>query len=425
MNAEAKVENAGALVAVVNSNAQVNNSTINATIYATVNAGGVVAINNSTVANVTGIVNVKFNGTTEASIGGVVATNDGAINNVNLTANISIENAGGTQNVGGVAGVNDGYIENVTISGDKISVDVNTTNKINIGGVVATNYGTIENTVNSIAKVGTYYVGANHYVGGVVAINHGAISKVLTQSDLYGNHVSGVVNKMFNSAATIDQVVVGKYDAENKTLTQNEIQGDKYLAGVVVDLRAGKITNVQSSSKLVGTTNATRSSLVALVFGYGSSLKSATINSSFEGYGERYREVWTDFANFSNKGEFSVEAGDTYDGRFNLYFQDVHHGSMQSVVINGNNAGVSGAKASMGNAFAFTVDYQDTEESSFIKVVNGFNDVSQFQGSFTFICAKSTVFGIEHEATKTLSFDLGSVWESNNGISLMFLNNID
>ena len=163
---------------------------------------------------------------------------------------------------------------------------------------------------------------------------------------------------------------------------------------------------------------------MALLFPYGTTLKNATINSSLSGYGTFYRETWTDFASYANKAEFGYSNGETGDERFNIYKYDTFHGIMQSVVINGSQAGVADAKAAMGAAFAWGKDYQDTADSSFVKVVDGFNDASQFQGSFTFVCAISTLFGIKHDATKTLTFEIGTCWESNNGISLIFLRNI-
>ena len=424
VNSASSVSNAGAVAGTINANAKISNSSINATIYATENAGGVAGINNGTITSVTGTVAINSISTLANSFtGGVVATNNGTIDNVTLTANITIKTAGTTSNVGGVAGVNKGSISNVEINGENIAVETSTST-IYVGGVVATNDGTIENIENNIANIGTYHVGANHYVGGVVAVNNGTITKVLTQSNLNGNYVSGVVAQMNNSSAKIDQVVVGKYDAEARKLGKNTITGDKYLAGVVVDFKSGTITNVQASSEIVGQTNSTRSSLVALIFPYGANLKNATIDSSFSGYGITYREVWTDFASYANKAEFDLPASETYDGRFNLYMQDVHHGIMQSVVINSANAGVSGAKASMGGAFAWEKDYQDTADSSFIKVVDGFTSADQFQGSFKFQVGESSWAGINHTATKTLTFEIGSVWESNNGISLMFIDDL-
>ena len=424
VNAEAKLTNAGAVAGVINASAEVNNITItNSTVYATTNAGGIAGTNKGRITNINADVDVNYNATTaNAQVGGVAANNSGTIDNVKLTTNITLKNAG-TTTVGGVVATNSGNISNVTISGDNIAVETASTSTIYIGGIVGTNSGTITNVVNSITNVGTYKAGLNHYVGGVAYYNRGTITKVVVQSNLYGNNVSGVVAEMGILDAKIDQVVVGKYDAANKTLTQNEIKGDKYVAGVVVSFKAGTITNVQASSKIVGEANSTRSSLVALIFPYGATIKNATIDSSFSGYGERYRETWTDFNSYNNKAEFGYENGSTGDERFNVYKYDAHHGIMQSVVINSANSGVSGAKAAMGSAFAFSKDYQDTSESSFIKVVNGFNDAAQFQGSFTFVCATSTL-GIKHEATKKLTFELGSIWKSNNGISLMFLDEI-
>ncbi len=420
------ITNAGTIAGVTGATTSISDSTINATIVAVKNAGGVVANNGGTIANIKGSISVNLSSTdTNSYVGGVAANNDGTISNIKeLTVSVDVKKYGSTAYVAGIVAINNGTISDVTILGDKVAISTNTTNTAYVGGMVASNNGTISNVVNSIESVGTYYVGAKHYVGGVVAMNNGTISKVVAQSNLNGNYASGVVAYMNNSKATIDQVVVGKYNAETRVLSQNEIKADKYIAGIIVDFKAGTITNVQASSNLIGQTNSTRSSLVALIFPYGANLKNATINSSLTGYGLKYREVWTDFASYTNKAEFGLANGETGDERFNLYKYDTYHGCMQSVVINSAKDGVGSASASMGAAFAWGKDYQDTDGSSFIKVVNGFSDITQFQGSFTFICAKSTLFGIEHKATKTLTFSIGDVWESNSGISLMFLNSI-
>ncbi len=427
INAESKITGVGA-IASYSTKSIIKNSTVsNISLIGNTAIAGLVATNDSAIINISGDVALTYNSNTEdAIIGGVTANNFGSIDNVDLIVNINIKNAGELTRVGGVSAINNGSISNVNITGENIAVNVTSNKEIQIGGVVATNFGggNITSVLNAIKNIGTYNVNANQTVGGVAQINEGTISKVVLTSNLYGNTVSGVVAEMSTLTATIDQVVVGNYDASNKTLTQNEIKADKYVAGVVVDFKAGTITNVQTSSKLVGETNSTRSSLVALIFANGATLQNATIDSSFSGYGERYRETWTDFNAYTNKAEFGL-SDDTKKGdeRFNVYKYDSYHGKMQSVVINSANSGVSAAKAAMGSAFAFTKDYQDTSESSFIKVVNGFNDVTQFQGSFTFVCSTS-VLGIKHEATKTLNFKIGNVWESNNGISLMFLNDI-
>ena len=111
---------------------------------------------------------------------------------------------------------------------------------------------------------------------------------------------------------------------------------------------------------------------------------------------------------------------------FNLYANDTFHGSMQHVVIDSSKAGVNNVTAAMGGAFAWGKDYTDSSESSFIKVVNGFSNMSQFTGEFTFVCAKSIWLGIEHSATKTLNFAIGSIWkDSGNGISLIFVDSLN
>ncbi|MBQ8615732.1 MAG: hypothetical protein IJ415_04125 [Clostridia bacterium] len=423
INPNSSIGNVGGLVAI--NNGTINNCIASVTVYGTTNVGGVVAINNGSIVGVSGPVSVKYNkATSVATIGGIVATNNGVIRDFDITIhNIDITNAGLTTYVGGVAGDNSGEITNVSIGGNDISI-ADLSGTIYVGGVAGSNSGTITNVNNNMDNVGTYHINRNQYVGGITAINNGKISKVLIQANLNGNYVSGVVAIMNKSKASVDQVVVGKYNSSSKVLSANSMKGDKYLAGVIVEFKAGKITNVQCASDIYGETNSTRSSLVALIFPYGATLKNATINSSLNGYGTFYRETWTDFASFTNKSEFGLTNGETGDERYNIYKYDTYHGIMQSVVINSAKAGVSSAKAAMGSAFAWGKDYQDTADSSFVKVVDGFSDVNQFQGSFTFVCATSTLFKIKHKATKTLTFDIGTYWESNNGISLIFLNNL-
>ena len=419
INKNASIENAGAIVA--ENNGTITDITSNATIYASEKVGGVVAINNGTITTTSGNVIVNYNKAVNgAVVGGVAGENNGTISGSKIKVNINVSNAGTTTYVGGVAGDNNGTISDVSITAGAIEIR-NLSNKIYVGGVAGINDGKIESVNNKMTSIGTYNVGKDQYVGGVVAINNGTISKVLTHSNLNGNTVGGVVAIMNKAQATIDQVAVGKYDATGKKFTANTIKADKYIAGVVVDFRAGKITNIQCVSNIQGQANSTRSSLVALIFPYGATLKNATIDSSLSGYGTFYRETWTDFASYTNKAEFGLANGETGDERYNIYKYDTYHGIMQSVVINSANKGVSDAKAAMGSAFAWGKDYQDTEDSSFVKLVDGFNDISQFQGSFTFVCSVSTLFGIEHKATKTLTFEIGKYWESNNGISLMFL----
>jgi len=416
----AVIKNVGGLVGV--NYGQINNCTINAILYANEFMGGVAAKNYGIITRVDGNVSLNYyKATNTGYIGGIAGWNKANIQDSEMKVIGTISASKNITFVGGVVGQNEGDISSVKVTGTKISVaDID--GKIYLAGVAAANYGKIEDVNNQIVNLGTVNVDRNQYVAGVVAVNHGTIKTVLTQSNLYGNYVAGVVYAINKPNASVDQVAVGKYNGS--TLSQNELSGDKYIAGVIVEFHKGNITNVQASSNLVGKTNETRSSLVALIFPYGATLKNATIDSSLTGYGITYRETWTDFASYNNKAEFGYKDGETGDERFNLYKYDTHHGCMQSVVINIERAGASKAKAAMGTAFAWGKDYQDTADSSFIKAVAGFNDVSQFQGSYTFVCSISTLLNIKHKATRTLTFEIGRYWESNNGISLIFLKRV-
>ena len=416
LSVDANIANIGGVVAELKENASIESISIIATLNGTQNVGGVVATNVGTISNINNSnIAIIYNKNVEnAKLGGIVATNNGNILNSNAEISISINNANNSIYAGGVVATNNGVIENSKITGAGIIVaDLNA--NIYIGGVVAENIGTIKSVQNELNSIGSVNTGKNVKVGGISAKNSGTISKVVVKSNVLGNYAAGAVVEMSSSSAKVDQIAI-----------TNTIKGDKYVAGIIVDFRAGSITNIQATSVIEGTTNNTRSSLIALIFPYGAKLKNATVSSSIGGYGIFYRETWSDFASYSNKAEFGLPASSTYDGRFNLYQNDTHHGCMQSVVIDSSKAGVNNAKASMGDAFAFNKDYTDSSESSYIKVVNGFNSINQFTGSFEFVCAKSTWFGIEHKATKSLNFDIGSIWkDSGNGISLIFMDSLN
>lgn len=424
MNSSVDVIRAGGLVGNF-LGGEANNNQVSATISGSSYVGGLTGVNMASLTNNSGVVVINYNqSVNNAKVGGIVGLNEETIINNDFTVTININNSNGTLFVGGVAGENNEIIENTTVKGTGISV-ADIEGKIYVGGVAGVNSSKIANTHNTMTKIGDYRVNKNIYVGGLTAINNGEISQCLTASNIYGNVVAGITAEMkISSSAKIDQVVVGVYNSETKALSQNEIKGDKYVAGIVVDFRVGTITNVQAASKIIGGANSTRSSLAVLVFPYGATLKNATIDSSISGYGIKYRDTWSDFASYENKADFDLDSSSTRDARFNLYKNDTHHGCLQSVVINSKQEGVNSAIAAMGEAWAWSKDYDDSSESSYIKVVDGFSNLSQFQGSFTFVCAKSVWFGIEHTATKQLTFNIGQIWESNNGISLLFLNNI-
>ena len=414
MNATVNAANLGGVVAELKGNATIENISVNATLNGTTNVAGIAAISDGTITKVNNsVVSIVYNSNiADAKIAGIVAVNNGEILNANVETTIVINNATNNLYVGGVSAINRGLIESSKITGAGISVsDINAT--VYVGGVSAENFGKISNVQNELVAVGSINIGKNVKAAGIVAKNSGAIEKVVVKSNVLGNFAAGAIVEMNNASAKVDQVVIS-----------NTIKGEKYVAGIIVDFRAGNITNIQATSTIEGTTNSSRSSLIALIFPYGANLKNATISSSIGGYGTFYRETWSDFSTYSNKAEFGLTDGSygmNDDMSFNLYANDTFHGSMQHVVIDSSKAGVNNAIAAMGGAFAWGKDYTDSSESSFIKVVDGFNNMSQFTGDFTFVCAKSVWFGIEHTTTRTINFAIGSIWkDSGNGITLIF-----
>lgn len=416
----------GGLVAVYASGIASANR-VQATIYGTQSVGGLVGTNGATISNSTIKVTINYNQSVVAALGGVAGVNSGSIINNSVELKMNITNAGEELVAGGVVGRNiaNSEIKGTTIYGDGISV-ASVDGKIIIGGIAGKNEGTITLSSNKMDKVGDFVAGKNMYVAGIAAINNGIISQCLATSGVYGNYAAGVVVEMkTNASAKIDQVAVGQYNEATKKLSQNAVVGDKYVAGIAVDFRVGEISNVQVSSRINGKTNTTRASLAVLVFPYGATLRNVTIDSTITGYGKNYKLTWTDFASYDNKPEFGFSAGiQTEDAYFDIYMNDTYHGSMQSVVVNNANSGVADTIDNLAPAFLWNSYYTNSAESSFYKSVDGFKDIGQFQGTFTFNYAKSTVFGIIHSTEKTLTFGIGDVWEANKGISLIFLNNI-
>ena len=419
MNATVNAAKLGGIVAELKGNASINNISVNATLSGTTNVAGVVVINNGTISNVNNsVVVINHNSNiADAKLGGIVAENNGNVLNANAEVSIAVNNANTNLYAGGITATNSGSIESSKVAGSGITVaDLNAT--VYVGGVSSENFGTISSVQNELTSIGSINIGKNVKAAGIVAKNSGIIEKVVVKSNVLGNFSAGAVVEMNSASAKVDQVVIS-----------NTIKGEKYVAGIIVDFRAGNITNIQATSVIEGTTNATRSSLIALIFPYGANLKNATISSSIGGYGTFYRETWTDFHTYSNRAEFGLSdssSGMNDDMSFNLYANDTFHGSMQHVVIDTSKAGVNNTIAAMGGAFAWGKDYTDSSESSFVKVVNGFNNISQFTGKFKFVCAKSVWLGIEHTATRTLNFAIGSIWkDSGNGISLIFVDGLN
>lgn len=408
----------------------ISNSSVTATVKAKQKVGGVVAENSSSViTNTTGTVAINHNSTESAILaGGIAATNNGEIKNSNISASINVTN-GSSVKAGGVVAENNGTIESTVVSGDGITIGDEVSGSVVLGGVAAVNNATISDTTCSMTQVGSLRSGKNDIVGGVAAYNNTAtskITKVVAGADLYGNVVGGVVAYMDSSSdASIDQVLVGKLDAL-KIISDNTIKGDDLVAGVVVELSAGSISNIQTSSNIIGDAHSTKSSLIVLIFQDGTKLTNASINNSFEGNGSFYMDTWNDFATSTDKDKFGFLSN---DASFNVYSNDVASGSLQSVVVNTEKAeskGVRNIKESefTGSIIWVRLDYENTAESSYYKKVNS----SEFGSSATYKTdwsqtEDSGLFGWgKTEFNKAMTFDFEGPWSDSNGVKLAFLN---
>ena len=436
---EANVANAGGLVSVVNSG-EIRNNTVDAVLYATSNIGGVVANNAGSVLGTTGNVVINANNANISNVGGIVATNNATVANNNIQVKITISNSASTAYIGGVAGSNAGSIENTKITGDGIAVDASVNSKLYIGGIAALNNGTITDAYNLLTTVGTYTLNKDQHVGGVVAINNGTIVKAVASSNVNGNYVAGVAVYMNNNgySPVINQVLVGKYaynsETQEYTITKNTLTADKYVAGIVFDLRYGTVSNVQAESLVNATTNNTRASLITLIAPRTAKMSYVTVDSSFSDNGIRYRDTWTDFDSYKNKEEFYNYAeltgrvdNQNVFSRFSIYQSTSFVCEMTNVVVNTDNDNASKAMVS-------ETDY-DYGGTNFVVTVNNsqFNDSTTYKNTFTFkIGTAYTLVFIprDYNITKTLTFEIGSsvdsgsAWISGNGINLTFISNV-
>lgn len=386
--------------------------------------------------------NVNISQTTDstASIAGIVCVNGGEISNVNAVLNINVQKSADGAKVAGVACVNNGKISNVTLTGNGIVTNTNTSNELYVGGLVCDNNGALETSKCLVKKVGGCFEGKDHQVAGLAVNNsefESNIKQCVVTSNIEGNTVAGAVCFMNNSEAKIDQIVIGSFNLTTNEVEQNRITGDKYVAGVVVDLRNGTVTNVQTGSEINGATNSTVSSLIVLLFPNGAKFQIASINSSFKGYGKFYSECWQDFRNTSDavKKYFEYQTTGNSDRSFDILDYDKSAGSLQSVVINSSAAAryVSSYQTAIfyNDGIFFNAwqkpTYENTDNSSFFKLVGDedFKKNSTYKGEFVMTAPNTYLFGLfKQDFTKKLTFDFDSVWAElpqHNGIVLQFL----
>lgn len=442
INADTKINNVASVVNTIGKDSRVVKANINASLKAQSSVAGVANTNNGSVLDTTA--NISINHTNEnaiATIAGLVGVNKGEISKANLTLSVNVEKSADNTKVAGVTTVNSGNVSDVALLGSGISASNNSSEYLYIAGFACENNGKISSSKCEVEKLGTYNADKRHYVAGIAVENSGnnsVINQVVVTSEINGNTVAGAVVKMNNASAKIEQIVIGAYNFADGTMNQNLIKGDRFVAGVVLDLRNGSVANVQTSSQIYGTKNSTVSSFVALIFPNGASFKKATINSSFNGYGKFYSECWQDFRNASSeiKAELNYQTTGNSDRSFDILDYDASAGSFQSVIINETAANKYNKQYQTATFISEGVffgayqwpSYEDTDRSSFFKFVGeaDFKKVSTYKGSVTMTTPKGLFNWGRATFTKQCQFDFDSDWTevANNGIALTFLLNM-
>lgn len=416
--------------------------------------GGVAGLNAGTITD-TGYATVdktiiKYNNTADieqsnyANIGGVAGYNKGTILNTIVNVDIEILNSKNGVNVGGITGVNHGSIVDSIACGEQILIgkNVNKDHKYYVGGIAGINSKEITNSSTYVKNVGAFELVENGtnvvadkqiYVGGVTAIidnNEAQINKCVVSSNLYGNYVSGVVSSIKNGDVKINEILVGNFDTATGAISQNEIKGDKFVAGICYEFRAGNISNVQTCSKIVGASENTISSLMVLYFENAASLKSAIINSKLAGYGKFYRDTWCDYGILKD-----LQQSNSKVFSYGIYEADSFAGTMQSVVIASDyKTGAINVKKSEFHKIISLFDriegitYENTQYSSFVKELNS-NDLKNEDNYNNVVLSQefAWLFGRPNfYADKTMTFDKeNNIWESVSGestaLKLVFL----
>lgn len=441
VTADAAVNYVAAVVNTIGANSRVSSSNINASLNGTVKVAGVANTNDGYVLDTKATINIAHTtDTLIADIAGLVGVNNGEISQAEVELTIDMQKSANSTRVAGVADENNGNISAVTLTGTGITTSDNTSNELYVAGLVCTNNGKLATSKCLIERVGNYNADKRHYVAGLAVYNSGAnstIGQCVVTSSIEGNTVAGAIIKMDNAAAKVDQILIGYYNFSDNTIQQNLIKGDRFVAGVIVDLRKGAVTNVQASSEIYGAKNSTVSSLIVLIFPNGASFKNATIDTALNGYGKFYSECWQDFRNASAsvKSELGYNTTGNADRSFDLLDYDISAGSLQSVLINGTTASKNGKSYQTAEFIvewrplvAWRASYENTANSSFFKIVNDddFKLITTYRGSISMSMTNAHIFNWYGKSTitKQCTFDFNSIWAelSNNGIVLQFLN---
>lgn len=437
----ARIATVAGVVNTVGKNSRVDGSVVTATIKAQSSAAGMVNTNKGSILNSIATISISHSDdATAANIAGLAVTNDGEITKATLALKINVTKSADNTNVAGAVVINNGNVSGVQLAGDGITTADTTSNILNIAGFVCNNNGKLSSSKTALTTIGSYHADKRHNVAGIAvnnSSNNSVISQVLVASNIEGNTVAGAVVKMNNAAAKIDQIAICGQNYNETILNQNTIKGDRFIAGVVVDLRKGSVSNVQASSQINGTKNSTVGSFIALIFPNGASFKSAAINSTFKGSGKFYSECWQDFRNAGEevKNELDYHTTGNSDRSFDILDYDASAGSLQSVIINQTtaNSGKSFQTATFISEGVFFGAYQwpsyeDTDRSSFFKFVNDadFNKISTYKGSISMSTSKGVFNWGSVTFTKQCDFNFDDIWSEvpNNGIKLQFLADI-
>lgn len=441
VDSSANIQSISGFVGSVDAGARLEDNTVSVNLKGKSNIVGFANVNNGSVVNavVTVIVNQTNFSSSAVQISGLISQNNGVVLDSTVNIDIKVNNLPANSYLSGAINTNEGSMSGVVVKGNGIYVQNLSADQVYVAGLAMSNLNKaiISDSRCEVEQLNAYLLGKNRVVAGLVYINTATIEKCISSANLYGNFVAGAVYRMNSATANVNQLVVGKYDIENKTLSSNIISGDKYVAGVAIDLRKGNVTNVQTSSEIVGKANDTVSSLIVLIFPNGASFKNATINSSFDGYGSFYTECWQDFRNSTDQAKKDLDYYTTgnSDRSFDLLDYDASAGCLQSVIINKTTASKNGKSYTsaqfISEGLFFGIwqwpSYEDTANSSFFRLVTD----KEFKTASTYktivMSSKTGFFNLGSvEFSKNCAFDYDTIWTetANKGISLTFLQSI-
>ncbi|MBR7091235.1 MAG: hypothetical protein IKC79_02140 [Clostridia bacterium] len=235
----------------------------------------------------TSVINANANAT---MIGGIVGSNRGNIRDVVSTVNVNL-NTGTTAYTGGIVGQNYAVINGAEYYGSIIVADEYKNSIHYAGGIAGATYAQIADAYAE-ANIDLGNVNADTMAGGIVAvINHDGQVKASGSNSVINAYNAGGIAGQINTAQSAKLAVTSSFSS-------NKVSGTN-VAGIVVEFKQGKVTNVSTTVTLLGSEMAG----LAKSFEKNATIETSFVNVKFEGDGHKHLDTCTKYLHTEAGGE--------------------------------------------------------------------------------------------------------------------------